>query len=153
MSQRGGQQQPSVGDRMVVVEGNGEPLWALGGWHRGSALLVGTDGRLSNAILPAQRAFLIIGSRLHLATQRWIQAECSRFLLIYVIEAVASPRLEVPKHHILERPAGTESRALGDIEVFKDCLGVLRRHGQEASAKRSQIRAIALSGCSWSRRR
>jgi hypothetical protein len=58
----GGQQQAGVGDRVVVVEGNGEPIGAVGGWHRESALLVGTDGRLSNAILPVQRAFLIVGS-------------------------------------------------------------------------------------------
>ena len=60
-----GQQQLGVGDRVVVVEGHNKPSGAVGGWHRESALLVGTNGRLSNAILPAQRAFLIIGSRLH----------------------------------------------------------------------------------------
>jgi hypothetical protein len=62
LGQRGGQQQPGVGDRMVVVERHNKPGGAVGGCHRESALLVGTDGRLSNAILPAQRAFLIIGS-------------------------------------------------------------------------------------------
>jgi hypothetical protein len=65
LGQRGGQQQPGVGDRVVVVEGHNKPSAAVGGWHRESALLVGMDGRLSNAILPAQRAFLIITSRPH----------------------------------------------------------------------------------------
>jgi hypothetical protein len=57
LGQRGRQQQPGVGDRMIVIDGDHEPIEAVGGWHRESALLIGTDGRLSNAILPAQRPF------------------------------------------------------------------------------------------------
>jgi len=63
--QRGAQQQPGVGDGVVVIERHAKGVRPVGGWHRESALLVGTDGRLSNAILPAQRAFLIIGARLY----------------------------------------------------------------------------------------
>jgi hypothetical protein len=59
LSQRGGQQQrPGVGDRVVVVERDNKPGGAVGGWHRERALQRGMEGRLSNAILPAQRAFL-----------------------------------------------------------------------------------------------
>jgi hypothetical protein len=35
----------------------------------------GTNGRLSNAILPAQRAFPIIGSRAHPPAPQWIQVK------------------------------------------------------------------------------
>jgi hypothetical protein len=72
--QRGGQQQAGVGDGVVVVEGDGEPV---GLWEDciEKCLLVGTDGRLSNAIVPAQRAFLIIRLRLDPPTQRWTQAK------------------------------------------------------------------------------
>jgi hypothetical protein len=69
----GGQQQPGVGDGVVIVEHRHHGAGAVGGWHRESALLVGTNGRLSNAILPAQRAFLIIGSCLPPRAPRWIQ--------------------------------------------------------------------------------
>jgi hypothetical protein len=62
LRQRCRQEQASVGDCVVVVERHNKPGGAVGGWHRESALLDGMDGRLSNAILPAQRAFLIIGS-------------------------------------------------------------------------------------------
>ena len=47
----------------------------VGGWHRESALLIGTDGRLSNAILPAQRAFLIIGPAPFPLPERCTQAK------------------------------------------------------------------------------
>jgi len=62
LGQCGREQQAGVGDRVVVVERHNKPSRAVGGWHRESALQLGTNGRLSNAILPAQRAFLIIGS-------------------------------------------------------------------------------------------
>jgi hypothetical protein len=70
----GGQQQPGVSDRVVVVERHNKPSGAVGGWHRERALVTGMDGRLSNAILPAQRAFLIIGSCPRALEPRWIQA-------------------------------------------------------------------------------
>jgi hypothetical protein len=38
----GGQQQSSVGDRVVVVEADSEAVWTVGGWHRESALLIWT---------------------------------------------------------------------------------------------------------------
>ena len=65
LRQGGGQQQSGVGDRVLIVEGDRKAVWTVGGWHRESALLIGMDGRLSNAILPVQRAFLIIGSCPH----------------------------------------------------------------------------------------
>ena len=68
LGERGGQQQPSLGDRVVVVEGDHQGVGTMGGWHRESALLIGTNGRVSNAILPAQRAFLIIGPAYHAST-------------------------------------------------------------------------------------
>jgi hypothetical protein len=43
LSQRGGQQQPGVADRVVVV-GDGEPAWAVGGWHRETGRTTG-EGR------------------------------------------------------------------------------------------------------------
>src|SRR5215218_3299883 len=61
---------------MVVVEADQQAVGTVGGWHRESAPLTGTSGRLSNAILPAQRAFLIIWSRHRSQVPRWIQAEC-----------------------------------------------------------------------------
>jgi hypothetical protein len=60
LGKRGGQQQPGVGDRVGVVERDDEGVGAVRRWHRESALPAGMDGRLSNAILPAQMAFLII---------------------------------------------------------------------------------------------
>jgi hypothetical protein len=74
LGQRGGQHQPGVGDRVVVVEPNHQAVETVGGWHRESALLIGINGRLSNAILPAQRAFLIINSSHPPTGTRWIQA-------------------------------------------------------------------------------
>jgi hypothetical protein len=62
LGQGGGQQQPRSGDRVGVVEGDVELVQGVGGWHRESALLSGITAALAGAILPAQRAFLIIGS-------------------------------------------------------------------------------------------
>ena len=59
LAEGGGQQQPGVGDGVGVVEGDVELVERVGGWHRKGALLSWSDGRLSNAILPAQRALFI----------------------------------------------------------------------------------------------
>jgi hypothetical protein len=71
--QRRGEDQAGVGDRVDIVEGHGQDDGTVRRWHRESALLTGTDGPLSNAILPAQRAFLRIGHHRQPAP-RWIQA-------------------------------------------------------------------------------
>lgn len=63
LRQRGRQQQPGVGDRMVV-EDRTKPCRAVGGWDREPALRLGINGRLTTPILPAQRAFFRIRSRL-----------------------------------------------------------------------------------------
>jgi hypothetical protein len=62
VGQGGGQQQPSVGDRVVGIEGDREPA---GLWEDGIEKVPSKFGILAGvatAILPAQRAFLIIGS-------------------------------------------------------------------------------------------
>jgi hypothetical protein len=61
LGQGGGQQQARVGDGVGVVEGDVELVQGVGGLHRESALLVGEAAAVAGAILPAQRAFLIIG--------------------------------------------------------------------------------------------
>jgi hypothetical protein len=64
LAEGGGQQQPGVGDGVGVVKGDVELVEGVGGWHRKGALLSWSDGRLSNAILPAQRALFISRPRL-----------------------------------------------------------------------------------------
>ena len=60
LGQGGGQQQPGVGHGMVVIEADLELVQGrlvVVDYHRKGALLRGSNGRLSNAILPGQRAF------------------------------------------------------------------------------------------------
>ena len=61
LGERGGQQQPRVGDRALVIEGGVDLVQHdVGGSHRKGALLIRVDRRLSNVILPAQRALFLI---------------------------------------------------------------------------------------------
>src|SRR6266540_5868425 len=60
--QGGGWQQVRAGDGVGVVEADVELVQGVGGWHRESALLIGNTAAVAGAILPGQRAFLIIGS-------------------------------------------------------------------------------------------
>jgi hypothetical protein len=62
LGQRGRQQQAGVGHGVGVVKAAVELVWGVGGSHRESALLLGDTAALAGAILPGQRAFLIIGT-------------------------------------------------------------------------------------------
>jgi hypothetical protein len=61
LGEGGGQEQASVGDGVGVIKGDVELVEGVGGLHRESALLVGDTAAVAGAILPGQRAFLIIG--------------------------------------------------------------------------------------------
>jgi hypothetical protein len=66
LGQGGSQQQARAGDDVGIVEDDVELVEGVAGLHRESALLIGNTAALAGAILPGQRAFLIIRS-----AERW----------------------------------------------------------------------------------
>jgi hypothetical protein len=60
LGQRGSQQQARVGHRVGVVKADVELVQGVAGCHRESALLIGDTAAVAGAIVPGQRAFLII---------------------------------------------------------------------------------------------
>ena len=75
LGQRSRQQQARVCDGVGVVEADVELVQDVGGSHRESALLVGDTAAVAGAILPGQRAFLIIGSAPFPLLERCTQAQ------------------------------------------------------------------------------
>jgi hypothetical protein len=68
LGQRGGQQQAGAGDRVGVVEAGVELVQGVGGSHREKPSWLGNTAALASAILPGQRAFLIIRASHHSIT-------------------------------------------------------------------------------------